>query len=279
MGDASGLRCSAGPAILKQSLKRVNQASRTTGESWRPVPCSDVSLVRRYFDLQSGTIWRDLSVALRNVSGSLVDVGCGAQPYRRLLSNDVRYIGIDSVEAKTVFGYEMPDTRYYDGFFWPVDDGVADVVLATETLEHVSDPNQFLREAHRALRPGGKLLMTVPFAARWHFIPVDFWRFTPAGLSQLLAGSGFEDVEVYARGNAVTVAAYKCLALIASFVLPQAPSKILAGAMRVIGVMLLPLFVAFAVAGNVSLRFESGDDCLGYTVFARKPERPDPSIL
>jgi SAM-dependent methyltransferase len=255
---------------MKRASNRPNEALRTSGESWRPVPCSDVSPVRRFFDLQSGTIWRDLCSALGDVRGTLVDVGCGAQPYRRLLTNDVTYIGIDSVEAKTVFGYEMPETRYYDGFSWPVDDDVADTVLATETLEHVSDPDQFLREARRVLRPGGTLLITVPFAARWHFIPVDFWRFTPAGLGRLLGNGGFKDIEVYARGNAVTVAAYKCIALIAVFLLPQGHSPVAATLMRLAGLVLSPLFVALAIAGNLSLLFGSGDDCLGYTAFARK---------
>jgi SAM-dependent methyltransferase len=256
---------------MSQMLDRENQAQRTTGENWKPVPCNDVSPVRRFFDLQSGTIWNDLVRALGAVNGTLVDVGCGAQPYRRLLRAGTTYIGIDSIEAKTIFGYDMPDTRYYDGFTWPVDDAVADVVLATETLEHVSDTDQFLREAMRVLKPGGTLLITVPFAARWHFIPVDFWRFTPAGLARVFGKNGFENIEVYGRGNAVTVAAYKALAIVAMFVLPQVTSRAAALLMRAIGIALLPLFFGLAIAGNISLRFRSGDDCLGYTAFARKP--------
>ncbi len=175
----------------------------------------------------------------------------------------------------------MPDTRYYDGFSWPIADDSADVVLATETLEHVSDPEQFLQEAYRVLRPGGSLLLTVPFAARWHFIPVDFWRFTPSGLLRLFTKAQFDNVEVYARGNAVTVAAYKCIALIAVFLLPQVRSRRLATLMRIVGIALSPLFVAFAIGGNLSLRFASGDDCLGYTAYARKPvttEGAPPSV-
>ena len=255
----------------RPGLQRTNQALRTSGESWRPVPYANPTSLRRYFDLQAGKIWRDLSAALRDVRGTLVDVGCGAQPYQRLLSKDVTYISIDSVEARTVFGYDMPDTRYYDGFVWPVDNDSADVVLATETLEHVSDPEQFVSEARRVLRPGGTLLLTVPFAARWHFMPVDFWRFTPSGLVQLFAQCGFDEIEVYACDNAVTVAAYKCLALIAIFVLPQDKSRPPAMLMRIVGLALSPLFVAIAIAGNLSLRFASDDDCLGYTAFARKP--------
>jgi len=250
---------------------RENQASRSGGERWRPVPCTGVSPLRRFFDLQAGTIWRDLAAVLPSLSGTLIDVGCGAQPYRSLLPDAVRYIGIDTVDAKSAFGYHTADTRYYEGRTWPVDDGCADAVLATETLEHVDEPDAFLREAYRALKPGGRLILTVPFAARWHYIPADFWRFTPSGLSRLLTQTGFVDLEVFARGNATTVAAYKCLALLTGFVLPDTASRVKAFGLRLVGVCVLPLFVALAIAGNISLRAADGDDCLGYTAFARKP--------
>jgi SAM-dependent methyltransferase len=256
---------------VKLQLWRIDQASRGSGENWRPVPCTELSPLRRFFDLQAGSIWNDLAAVLSEVSGTIVDVGCGAQPYRSLLPKGVTYIGIDTVEAKSAFGYETPDTRYYDGHTWPLEDGCVDTVLATETLEHVPDPRQFIHEALRALRPGGSLVLTVPFAARWHFIPHDYWRFTPAGFSRILGEAGFADVAVYARGNAVTVAAYKCLALLAVLLLPQTASRLKALGLRAVGLPFLPLFVMLAIAGNLSLRSAGGDDCIGYTVLARKP--------
>ena len=234
------------------------------------MPCTELSPLRRFFDLQAGSVWRDLATLLSTLSGSLVDVGCGAQPYRSLLPKTVTYIAIDTAAAKSAFGYETPDTRYYDGHTWPIEDASVDTVLATETLEHVPDPQQFIREARRTLRPGGTLLLTVPFAARWHFIPYDYWRFTPAGFNRLLGEAEFEDIKVYARGNAVTVAAYKCLALLAVLLLPQTTSPLGRLALRAAGLPFVPLFVLLAVAGNLSLRSAGGDDCLGYTVLARK---------
>jgi len=259
---------------MKLELSRVDQALRTGGEQWKPISCSDLSPLRRFFDLQAGTVWRDLARLLPRVRGSLVDVGCGAQPYRVLVSAQVEYIGIDTFDAKAVFGYETPDTRYYDGYTWPLADDSADAVLATETLEHVKDPKQFLREAHRVLRGDGELILTVPFSARWHFIPEDYWRFTPSGFRQLLDEAGFSDIHVFARGNSVTVAAYKCLALLTRFVLPQGMRPARALAFRLVGLAVFPLFVALAIAGNCSLSAATDDDCLGYTVLARKGGGP-----
>jgi SAM-dependent methyltransferase len=256
---------------MATELPRRNMIHRRA-ETWRPPPLgSGVSVgasLRRFLDVQVGSIWRDMAAVLPGVSGRLLDVGCGAQPYRPLVPAGVEYLGIDTADAEAHFGYSLPDTRYFRaGDAWPVEDGWADTVMATETMEHVPDPGAFLREAARALRPGGLLVLTVPFAARWHFIPHDYWRYTPSSLSLLLADAGFGNVRVYARGNAVTVACYKAMAIILSLVL--SPARPVARVARgVLGLLLAPAMVPLAVAANLSLRGQGGDDCLGYTVLA-----------
>ena len=162
----------------------------------------------------------------------------------------------------------LPDTTYYDGVHWPVTDRSVDVILSTETLEHVPDSATFLSEAARCLRPGGRLILTVPFAARWHYIPHDYWRFTPSGLQRLLLAAGFDQIAIFARGNAVTVACYKVMAVFLPLLigLPGGLVRRLAG--HVAGILSLPLIVALACLAQVSLAFDGGADCLGYTVTA-----------
>lgn len=257
--------------------ERENLALRTD-ERWQPPTFrSDASgasralaAARRFFDLQAGSLWRDLAPALASVRGTVIDVGCGAQPYRGLLAPGVSYVGLDTEQADADFGYALPGVRRIDpGGRWPVADAHADLVLATETLEHVPEPGHFLAEAHRCLRPGGRIILTVPFAARWHYIPHDYWRLTPSGLRLLLERAGFEDVVVHGRGNEWTVACCKLMAPLLSFALPQAAP----GAMRVHPRALLaaPPIVALAALANLSLRGRSGDDCLGYTTYAVRP--------
>jgi SAM-dependent methyltransferase len=195
----------------------------------------------------------------------VLDVGSGAQPYRPLLPADVRYRAIDVDVAGEAFGYDMPDTEYFTGDRWPVLDDAIDMVLATETLEHVPDPPVFLSEARRVLRDGGRIVMTVPFSARWHYIPHDYWRFTPSSLRNLLEAAGFGDVVVYPRGNEVTVACYKLLALIFPSVFPPEGGF---GPRRIAGFLALPVAGLLALLGQISLRSEGGDDCLGWTVTA-----------
>jgi SAM-dependent methyltransferase len=197
----------------------------------------------------------------------VLDVGAGAQPYRPLISRGASYRAIDTADARERFGYDMPGTVYFSSDDWPIADRTIDLVLATETLEHVPDPDAFLAQARRVLRDDGKLVLTVPFAARWHYVPHDYWRFTPSALRLLLERNGFRDVLVLARGNELTVACAKVMALILPFLLPQ--GKGLSLLHRLFGVALAPILVSAALIGQGSLRRQGGDDCLGYTVFAR----------
>jgi len=235
--------------------------------------------VRRYFDLQAGSIWSDVSEEARAWSGKLVDVGCGAQPYRALLPAAVRYVALDLANAEEAFGYAPSDVTRFDGGRWPAVTQDADVILCTEVLEHVLEPALMLREAFAALKPGGRLLLTVPFAARWHFVPHDYFRYTPSGLKHLLEAAGFRDVIVHARGDALTVACYKVQALLLPFLMPQRTSAARTFCLRFLASPSIPLFVALAVIGNWSLRGEGGDDCLGYTVTATRPPRAHSSLV
>jgi SAM-dependent methyltransferase len=262
---------------LKANLlrERANMAERRT-ESWRPQshalneswPSFLIGRLRRFLDLQIASIWRDISAELPGIRGTALDVGCGAQPFRRMFHSSVKYIGIDSSDAKAHFDYDVPDTLYYEGPDWPVANGSVDFILCTEALEHVYDTRYFLAESRRCLVNGGRVLFTVPFAARWHYIPHDYWRFTPSSLKMLMAEAGFTGIEVYARGNEITVASYKAMALILPLVLPQGRSRVAGLMLQLIGIFFMPLFLIFAVCGNLSLLGRGGDDCLGYTVVA-----------
>ena len=225
--------------------------------------------LRRFVDLQAGSAWNDLAGELAAARGRLLDVGCGAQIYRELVPAGCRYTGIDTIDARSRFGYDMPDTHYFEGDDWGVDDEAFDTALCTEVLEHIPDPASFVARIHRCLRPGGRLVMTVPFAARWHFIPFDYWRYTPSGLQQLLGAAGFADIVVRARGNPVTVACYKVMSLIIGLLL-GAGGGVRGWARRAVGIVLLPVLALLAGIANLSLSRDWGDDCLGYTVTARR---------
>ena len=195
----------------------------------------------------------------------MLDVGCGDQPYRHLLHVGCQYFGLDLANGREAFGTACaPDVSHYAGGSFPYPDGAFDSVFHTETLEHVVDPAGFLRECARVLRPGGETFFTVPFQARFHYIPHDYWRFTPTALEMLMVRAGFEGVRVDARGTDVVVACAKVLGVCYRIGL-GCPVLL-----PVVG----PVIVAMLIVAHVALRFGWGspDDCLGYTVTARRAD-------
>ncbi len=74
-------------------------------------------------------------------------------------------------------------------------------VLCSEVLEHVARPWMALPALHRAMRPGGLLIVTTLFAFPEHGFPDDYYRYTGSGLRLLLEDAGFTDVQTeYAGG-------------------------------------------------------------------------------
>jgi SAM-dependent methyltransferase len=122
------------------------------------------------------------------LEGEVLDVGCGRKPYREFIKAS-RYVGVD---------IDNPSTRalaavdiYYDGRTLPFANASFDAVLCSQVLEHVFAPDEFLREIHRVLRPGGVLLLATPFTWDEHEQPHDFARYSSFGLRALIERSGF----------------------------------------------------------------------------------------
>jgi SAM-dependent methyltransferase len=118
-------------------------------------------------------------------------VGCGSKPYRSLFSVDT-YIGLD---IDSSLSRQRGDADYfYDGNAFPFVDGSFDSALCNQVLEHVFNPNEFLGEIARILKPGGKLLLTVPFVWDEHEQPYDYARYSSFGLRALFEKQGFRVV-------------------------------------------------------------------------------------
>ena len=233
-----------------------------------------VYCARLAVDLQTNSIERDLRRELARLQGRLLDVGCGNSPFRHLLDpRRTQYEGLD-VEEAAHFGYTNPDVLHYDGRTMPFTDASFDAVLCTEVLEHVSDPADTIREMHRVLKPGGMLLVTIPWSARFHYQPFDYCRYTPSRLRQLFAQ--FADVSIRPRGTDLSSIASKIVAAFARNLL-QLGSGGAGGALviplRLLAALLaLPLLPPALLLGHCGLRcgLGSSDDPLGYTLVARK---------
>lgn len=124
------------------------------------------------------------------ISGSLLDVGCGRKPYRSLF-NVESYIGMDIENEGHDHSNEDIDV-YYDGNQFPFDDNTFDAIITNQVFEHVFNPDTFLKEMHRVLKLNGKLLLTVPFVWDEHEQPNDFARYSSFGLKYEIEKNGFK---------------------------------------------------------------------------------------
>jgi SAM-dependent methyltransferase len=225
-------------------------------------------------DLQTNSIRRDLQPTLAGFRGKLLDVGCGNGPFRHLLDPAATtYQGVD-VEEAAAFGYRNPAVVYYDGRVLPFPDASFDAVLCTEVIEHIPDPAETIREMHRVLKPGGLLLVTLPWSARFHYQPHDYHRYTPSMLATLFAG--FPAPRITPRGTDFSSIASKLVVVYARNVLalnPRGVTDWLAWPFRLLlAGFSLPFLLIALLFGHAGIRWGwgSADDPLGYTVLAHK---------
>jgi len=222
---------------------------------------------RMVLDLQILTIYRDLRDVVPAFKGNVLDVGCGQSPYRFLLDGrQTKYFGIDIADAGK-FDYQNPDISRFGGEAIPFDDNQFDAMICTEVLEHVQNYQKLADEIHRVMKPGATGIVTIPWSARCHYIPWDFFRYTPSSLKAMFGR--FSMVRVTSRGTDICSIANKVIVIWFRNLLP---GRLWRWLFVPIWIALSPVLIFIVVLAHFALWFHLGsdDDPLGYTVILKK---------
>lgn len=218
-----------------------------------------------------------------HAKGTLLDVGVGEGQFDHYFAPYVkRTWGLEY--PPVVFGILNPKLWdhiervrgiidiFGDGQELPVATASCDTVLSVEVLEHLPDPERCVAEMARVLKPGGKLLFTVPFVQPLHQLPFDFRRYTLHGLKDVLERNNLEVDSITPRGNVATAAG----AVVSQYILRHwaAKRRNHDGAVTmhpIRGPLALPFLAAAQLFFAVMERFAKDDAlCLGYGVVATR---------
>lgn len=200
MGGVSGLYSCRPKPTLTDGAIRIREPHPANAGGRHRTPDATRYLEQCRAGLRASPPWHPLAYAIRLLprrleelasdlhlppGGRLLDFGCADMPYRRFFGSDADVVGADLPGNPRASIHVRPDGTL------PTDDASFDAVLSTQVLEHVADPSVYLAECLRVLRPGGRLLLSTHGMMVYHPDPVDYWRWTCAGLRRAVEQAGF----------------------------------------------------------------------------------------
>lgn len=136
----------------------------------------------------------------KHIRGDILDCGCGKVPYYEMYKDNSSSITcIDWQVSPGSINHIDEAGDLNEGL--PYSDESFDGVILTDVLEHLHSPSVLLEHVYRTLRPGGKVVVGVPFLYNIHEAPHDYYRYTEFSLRRLFDLAGFDVVELQPYGG------------------------------------------------------------------------------
>ncbi|MBV9880022.1 MAG: class I SAM-dependent methyltransferase [Gemmatirosa sp.] len=133
----------------------------------------------------------ELAPVARYLRGHLLNAGCGTRDVAAFF----RASGVTRVTRYDIAS-DDPDVILGPLEATPFESATFDAVLCNAVLEHVTSAEDSIRELARVVKPGGYVVVAVPFLQPFHAAPTDYRRYTADGLADLGSRAGLEVVSV-----------------------------------------------------------------------------------
>lgn len=196
-----------------------------------------------------------------HMSGSVLDLGGDTRSeYRTLFGRSCAVTTLNAdpdADPDIVHDLETP---------LPIESASFDVVLLVNVLEHVFNYRALLQESVRVLKPGGNIVVMVPFLFPVHPSPRDFYRFTREALQREFQSLGLVKVRVTPLGTGV----FSVRHLFLNRLLPRVVRLLSYYTLRYAIVVLDALFAKIGRA--TGKKYDPADYALGYCAVAEKPD-------
>ena len=151
---------------------------------------------------------------------SILDVGCGkGWVAKEFLPKGKTVVSLDiSVTNPSIVKKLYSNPKHFaiaaDSFHLPFNNESFDCVIASEIIEHVFDPEGFVKELFRVVKKGGSLIITTPYKEKIvYYLCIHCNQKTPANahihsfdekkLESLYSGNDFESFEYETFGNKI----------------------------------------------------------------------------
>jgi SAM-dependent methyltransferase len=136
------------------------------------------------FERNGPVHFQPLEVELRQLQdyfrGAVLNAGCG----NRDITDVLKRLGATTVTNVDIVS-NIPNAILSSLDSLPLESATFDTVFCNAVLEHVVPIDAVMAELKRVTRPGGRLLIAIPFLQPYHESPTDFRRFTAEGMRQL----------------------------------------------------------------------------------------------